>query len=161
MASVRPPGVIVLELSDEFEDLAQWLRQHSQNARRTASVCSGAFVLAQAGLLDGKRAVTHWAMCDTLKERFPSIAIDMNAIYIEDGSIWTCAGYSACIDLALALVKADCGHDIAMKVARELVVFLNAQVDKLSLVNCCSRKLRTAPSLTSCIYGLPITSAKT
>lgn len=124
MASVRPPGVIVLELSDEFEDLAQWLRQHSQNARRTASVCSGAFVLAQAGLLDGKRAVTHWAMCDTLKERFPSIAIDMNAIHIEDGSIWTCAGYSACIDLALALVKADCGHDIAMKVARELVVFL-------------------------------------
>ena len=121
---IVPGSPHMVHMENECRELAEWLRQNAQTARRTASVCSGAFVLAQAGLLDGKRAVTHWAMCDILKERHPSILVDLNAIYIEDNSIWTCAGYTACIDLALALVKADCGHDIAMKVARELVVFL-------------------------------------
>ena len=121
---VIPGSPYMVEMSAECEGLAQWLRENSRRARRTASVCSGAFVLAQAGLLDDKRAVTHWAMCDILKARHPSITIDMNAIYIEDGPIWTCAGYSSCIDLTLALVKQDCGHDVAMKSARELVVFL-------------------------------------
>lgn len=119
-----PGSPHMVHMADECEGLAQWLRDNSGKARRTASVCSGAFILAQAGLLDGKRAVTHWAMCDVLQERHPAIAVDMNAIFIEDESVWTCAGVSAGIDLALALVKADCGHDIAMKVARELVVFL-------------------------------------
>ena len=121
---IIPGSPHMVHMEDECRDLAEWLRQNTHHARRTASVCSGAFVLAQAGLLDGKRAVTHWAMCDILKERHPTIMVDLNAIYIEDGAIWTCAGYTACIDLALALVKADCGHEIAMKVARELVVFL-------------------------------------
>lgn len=121
---IIPGSPHMVHMEDECRELAEWLRQNSKHARRTASVCSGAFVLAQAGLLDGKRAVTHWAMCDILKERHPTISIDLNAIYIEDDPIWTCAGYTACIDLALALVKADCGHDFAMKVARELVVFL-------------------------------------
>jgi len=121
---IIPGSPYMVEMSEECEGLAQWLRENSRYARRTASVCSGAFVLAQAGLLDEKRAVTHWAMCDILKQRHPSITIDMNAIYIEDGPIWTCAGYSSCIDLALALVKQDCGHEVAMKSARELVVFL-------------------------------------
>lgn len=121
---IIPGSPHMVHMEDQCRELAEWLRQNAKHARRTASVCSGAFVLAQAGLLDGKRAVTHWAMCDILKERHPTITIDLNAIYIEDDPIWTCAGYTACIDLALALVKADCGHDIAMKVARELVVFL-------------------------------------
>ena len=121
---IIPGSPNMVHMEDDCRELAEWLRQSAKHARRTASVCSGAFVLAQAGLLDGRRAVTHWAMCDILKERHPAITIDLNAIYIEDDPIWTCAGYTACIDLALALVKADCGHDIAMKVARELVVFL-------------------------------------
>ncbi len=121
---IVPGSPYMVQMMDERQYIEEWLRQNAKNARRTASVCSGAFLLAQAGLLDGKRAVTHWAMCDLLMERFPTLSIDRNAIFIEDGSIWTSAGVSAGIDLALALVKADCGHDIAMMVARELVVYL-------------------------------------
>ncbi|OCW19157.1 GlxA family transcriptional regulator [Pseudomonas sp. S3E12] len=105
-------------------DLVDWLRHASTRARRTASVCSGTFLLAQAGLLQGRRAATHWAMCDMLKRRFPSIDVDMDAIFVQQGNVWTSAGVSAGIDLALALVEADCGRHVALQVARELVVFL-------------------------------------
>jgi transcriptional regulator GlxA family with amidase domain len=88
------------------------------------SVCSGAFLLAQAGLLRGKRAATHWMMCDGLRNRFPDVDVDRDAIFVREGSVWTSAGVTSCIDLALALVEDDCGRDIAMRVARELVVFL-------------------------------------
>jgi transcriptional regulator GlxA family with amidase domain len=121
---VVPGSPYMPQVMEECQYLESWLRQNSKNARRTASVCSGAFLLAQAGLLDGKRTATHWAMCDLLQDRFPTLSIDRDAIFIEDGSVWTCAGVSAGIDLALAFVNADCGHAIAMKVARELVVFL-------------------------------------
>jgi len=121
---VVPGSPYMPQVMEECQYLETWLRQKSKQARRTASVCSGAFFLAQAGLLDGKRAATHWAMCDLLQDRFPKLSIDRDAIFIEDGSIWTCAGVSSGIDLALAFVNADCGHAIAMKVARELVVFL-------------------------------------
>lgn len=105
-------------------DLVQWLRDASTKARRTASVCSGTFLMAQAGLLDGCRAATHWAMCDLLKSGFPSVEVDLDAIFIQQGNVWTSAGVSAGIDMALALVEADCGRDVALQVARELVVFL-------------------------------------
>lgn len=105
-------------------DLVDWLRHASTRARRTASVCSGTFLLAQAGLLQGRRAATHWAMCDMLKREFPSIDVDMDAIFVQQGNVWTSAGVSAGIDLALALVEADCGRHVALQVARELVVFL-------------------------------------
>ena len=105
-------------------DLVDWLRHASTRARRTASVCSGTFLLAQAGLLQGRRAATHWAMCDMLKRGFPSIEVDMDAIFVQQGNVWTSAGVSAGIDLALALVEADCGRHVALQVARELVVFL-------------------------------------
>lgn len=121
---VVPGSPHMVLLLDECQSIDAWLRENSQHARRTASVCSGAFLLAQAGLLNGRRAATHWAMCDLLQERYPALSVDPNAIFIEDDGVWTSAGVSAGIDLALALVKADCGHDIAMKVARELVVFL-------------------------------------
>jgi transcriptional regulator GlxA family with amidase domain len=121
---VVPGSPYMMQMKDECQPLEDWLRQNAKHARRTASVCSGAFVLAQAGLLNGKKATTHWGMCEVLKDRYPAISVDKDAIFIEDNSIWTSAGVSAGIDLALALVKADCGHDIAMKVARELVVFL-------------------------------------
>src|SRR5258705_1562584 len=104
--------------------LVAWLRQAAATAQRTASVCSGTFLLAEAGLLQDKRAATHWAMCDLLKERFPSIEVDRDAIFVQEGTVWTSAGVSAGIDLALALVETDCGRDVAMQVARELVVFL-------------------------------------
>ncbi|CDF96549.1 Transcriptional regulator, AraC family [Pseudomonas sp. SHC52] len=104
--------------------LVDWLRQASGRARRTASVCSGTFLMAQAGLLDGRRAATHWAMCDMLKSGFPAVEVDLDAIFIQQDHVWTSAGVSAGIDMALALVEADCGRDVALQVARELVVFL-------------------------------------
>jgi transcriptional regulator GlxA family with amidase domain len=87
-------------------------------------VCSGAFLLAKAGLLDGCRAATHWALCDTLQQRFPTLEVDADAIFIQQGAVWTSAGVTAGIDLALALVEADCGRDVSMQAARELVVYL-------------------------------------
>jgi transcriptional regulator GlxA family with amidase domain len=107
-----------------LRELTDWLHAAAASARRTAAVCSGTFLLAQAGLLDGKRAATHWAMCDLLRERFPAIEVDDDAIFVKEQSVWTSAGVSSGIDLALALVEADCGHNVAMQVARELVVFL-------------------------------------
>jgi transcriptional regulator GlxA family with amidase domain len=111
----------VLERSTE---LVAWLRHASGRARRTASVCTGTFLLAQAGLLDQKRATTHWGMCARLQERFPAIEVDREAIFVREDPLWSSAGVTAGIDLALALVEADCGHAVAMEVAQELVVFL-------------------------------------
>jgi transcriptional regulator GlxA family with amidase domain len=108
----------------ESGELIQWIAENARLARRTASVCTGTFLLAEAGLLEGKRAATHWAMCDRLGARFPSIDVDKDAIFVQEDWVWTSAGVSAGIDLALALVEADCGRDVAMQVARELVVFL-------------------------------------
>jgi transcriptional regulator GlxA family with amidase domain len=121
---IVPGAPDICQTLDDHADLVHWLRTASHQARRIASVCSGAFLLAKAGLLDGLRAATHWAMCDTLKRRFPSIDVDADAIFIQQGSVWTSAGVSAGIDLALALVEADCGREVAMQVARELVVYL-------------------------------------
>ncbi|MFZ5933850.1 transcriptional regulator [Pseudomonas putida] len=104
--------------------LITWLRRASYHARRTASVCSGTFLLASAGLLDGRRAATHWAMCEVLRRDFPAVEVDHESIFVQQGSVWTSAGVSAGIDMALALVELDCGRDVAMQVARELVVFL-------------------------------------
>ena len=104
--------------------LVQWVRQRAADARRVASVCSGAFLLAQAGLLDGRRAVTHWGRCDELAARFPRVSLEPDRIFVNDGKFWTSAGITAGIDLALALVEADLGHPLALAVARQLVVFL-------------------------------------
>jgi transcriptional regulator GlxA family with amidase domain len=104
--------------------LVAWLAKHGAAARRICSVCSGAFLLAEAGFLDGKRATTHWQECGSLQRRYPSVEVSDNAIYVQDDRVWTSAGVTAGIDLALALVKEDCGHELAMRVARQLVVFL-------------------------------------
>ncbi|WP_460428234.1 GlxA family transcriptional regulator [Azotobacter armeniacus] len=121
---IVPGSPEIEQVVDESGELIQWIADHSRLARRIASVCSGTFLLAEAGLLEGKRAATHWAMCDRLGARFPSIEVDNDAIFVQQDSVWTSAGVSAGIDLALALVEADCGRDVAMQVARELVVFL-------------------------------------
>lgn len=121
---IVPGAPDICRTLDDYHDLVGWLRDTGHQARRIASVCSGAFLLAKAGLLDGRRAATHWAMCDTLKRGFPSVEVDADAIFIQQGSVWTSAGVSAGIDLALALVEADCGREVAMQVAKELVVYL-------------------------------------
>lgn len=106
------------------EELLQWVRQQANSARRVASVCTGAFMLAQAGLLDGRRVVTHWDSCEKLAQRFPRVQVDPEPIFINEGSLWTSAGVTAGIDLALALVEADLGRNLALAVAQDLVVFL-------------------------------------
>lgn len=102
----------------------EWLTRTSARARRTASVCTGAFLLARAGLLDGRRATTHWAAAAELGRRHPSISVDPEPIFLRDGDIWTSAGVTAGMDLALALVEEDLDRDTALAIARQLVLFL-------------------------------------
>ncbi len=105
-------------------DIATWLALARPQVRRIASVCTGAFFLAHAGLLEGKRATTHWMDCGQLARQFRSVSVDGDAIFIEDDGVWTSAGATAGIDMALAMVEQDHGHDLAMTVARMQVVFL-------------------------------------
>jgi transcriptional regulator GlxA family with amidase domain len=91
--------------------------------RRIGSICTGAFVLAQAGILDGRRATTHWIAARELKERYPKVKMEEDRIFIIDGSVWTSAGMTACIDLALGMVEKDYGADLAHSVAQKLVVY--------------------------------------
>jgi transcriptional regulator GlxA family with amidase domain len=101
-----------------------WVIARAADARRTCSVCTGAFLLAAAGLLDGRRATTHWRWAEALRTQYPNVSVEADPIFLRDGRIWTSAGVSAGIDMALALVEEDLGHSIALKVARRLVVFL-------------------------------------
>ncbi len=104
--------------------LVDWLAGHARAARRVASVCTGAFLFGAAGLLDGRRAVTHWEFCSELQRRHPRAEIDPDPIFIRDCAVWTSAGVTAGIDLTLALVEEDHGRALALSVARHLVVFL-------------------------------------
>ncbi|MFI1731661.1 GlxA family transcriptional regulator [Streptomyces acidicola] len=105
-------------------DLVAWLREHGPRAERLVSVCTGAILLAEAGLLDGRRATTHWAYCDKLARDHPETEVDPDPIYVRDGNVATSAGVTSGIDLALALVEEDLGRDTALSIARHLVVFL-------------------------------------
>jgi transcriptional regulator GlxA family with amidase domain len=105
-------------------ELLDHVRRLATGARRVTSVCSGAFVLAAAGLLSGRRATTHWAECELLAGAYADVTVQPDAIYVHDGNVWTSAGVTAGIDLALALVADDHGHPAAAAVARQLVVYL-------------------------------------
>jgi transcriptional regulator GlxA family with amidase domain len=106
-------------------ELSGQVARLASGARRVASVCTGAFVLAEAGLLGGRRATTHWLMAADLAEQYPDVRVDVDPIYVRDGNVWTSAGVSAGVDLALALVAADHGHALARDVACGLVVYLH------------------------------------
>jgi transcriptional regulator GlxA family with amidase domain len=100
----------------------KWLARAARRSTRIASVCSGAFLLCAIGLLDGRRATTHWSAVDLLAKAFPRAHVDREALFVEDGKVWTSAGVTTGIDLALALVSRDLGPDVALNVARELVL---------------------------------------
>jgi transcriptional regulator GlxA family with amidase domain len=102
----------------------EWLRRTTLRVRRYGSVCTGAFLLGAAGLLDGRRVTTHWNSCADLSAMYPAARVIANAIYTEDGPMYTSAGVTAAMDLALVLVEADLGRKLALAVARHLVVFL-------------------------------------
>lgn len=112
--------------TDAAEDprLLAWLAGAGSQARRVGAICTGAFVLAAAGLLKCRRAATHWAYCHTLQENHPDIEVDGDSIFVEDNGCWTSAGVTSGIDMALAMVEADYGREISLLVARRLVVYL-------------------------------------
>lgn len=113
------------------DDLLDWLRATAPKARRFGSVCSGALILAKAGLLDGKRVTTHWSVAQRMQLLYPEIIVEPDAIHIRDGKLRTAAGVTAGIDLALALVEEDLGRDIAMAVANQLVMYFKRRGGQL------------------------------
>jgi transcriptional regulator GlxA family with amidase domain len=119
----------------------EWLRRTAPHLRRYGSVCSGAFVLAAAGLLDGRRVTTHWAVAERLAQAFPKVSVDPDAIHVRDGRVRTAAGVTAGLDLALALVEEDLGREIALRVAAQLVMFFKRPGGQLQF----SRRGEAAP----------------
>ena len=103
--------------------LAAWTKAAAAKARRTASVCTGAFVLAGAGLLDGRRATTHWASTGEFARRYPKVTLEPDRIFVRDGTVWTSAGITAGIDLSLALIAEDLGEEVSRRTAQQLVVY--------------------------------------
>jgi len=127
-------------------DLLCWLRSAAESARRVTSVCTGALLLARAGLLDGRRATTHWSVCDTLATHFPSVDVETDQIYVRDGDVWTSAGVTAGMDLALALVEHDHGPGLALAAAREMVMFVHRPSGSSQIsVQLAVRRPRRAP----------------
>jgi transcriptional regulator GlxA family with amidase domain len=128
LADTADPQILLVPGGQGTRDpdprLTDWLRGHGPRAERLVSVCTGAILLAEAGLLDGRRATTHWAYCDKLARDHPAIEVDPDPIYVRDGHIATSAGVTSGIDLALALVEEDLGRPAALAIARHLVVFL-------------------------------------
>jgi transcriptional regulator GlxA family with amidase domain len=133
MEIIRPIDTLIIAGNDfqtlknpEYEDFFNWLSTvNENNIRRIGSVCGGAFALARAGLLNGRKATTHWDMSEKLKKDYPLVDVDSNAFYTIDGRIYTSGGVSSGIDLALALIEEDHGKDIAIQVARKLVFYLS------------------------------------
>ncbi|AJC22802.1 GlxA family transcriptional regulator [Pandoraea pulmonicola] len=130
-------------------ELAEALVRLASRVRRLGSICSGAFALADAGLLDGRRATTHWGQASALQQRHPGVIVEDDRIYVRDGSVWTSAGMTAGIDLALALVEADWGGDVARETSRLLVVHYRrtggqSQFSTLSTLEPSSDRVRTA-----------------
>lgn len=117
-------GAKIVHPSPNNGRIAAWLKGHASSARRIASVCSGAFLLAEAGLLDGRRATTHWRYVRELAKRYPQVTVEPDSIYVRDGNVYTSAGMTSGMDLALALVEEDFGSEVAREVARSLVVYM-------------------------------------
>lgn len=148
----------------ESPALIGMLQRQSRQVRRMASVCTGAFILAAAGLLDGKRATTHWFHAARLQQRYPRIRVDSNRIFIHDGALWTSAGISAGIDLALAMIEEDLGAEVSANVARQLVVYHRrpggqSQYSLLLALNPSSDRIRSALSYAREHLHQPLTVA--
>lgn len=107
----------------EEQQLVKWIADQSHKCRRTASTCMGSFLIAEAGLLDGQPVTTHWRQIPEMQKRYPNIRVQKEPLFIRNGNIWSSAGVTAGIDLALAMVEEDLGHDAAMQIAQALVVF--------------------------------------
>jgi transcriptional regulator GlxA family with amidase domain len=118
------PGAFLVDDVTRDSALVKWVRRTAPSCRRVCSVCVGSFLLAAAGVLDGKRAATHWMHAPLLATRHPTVSVEPDAIFVRDGRVWSSAGVTTGIDLALALIEQDAGREVAMHVARILVVYL-------------------------------------
>jgi transcriptional regulator GlxA family with amidase domain len=138
-----------MEIPSSTPELIASLRRAAKRTRRVASICTGAFILAETGLLDGRRATTHWALAHELQRRHPEVRLDEDKIFVNDGAFWTSAGMTACIDLALALLADDMGPDMARTVSRKMVIHYRrtggqSQFSTLAELEPDSDRIRTA-----------------
>lgn len=149
----RTPDVVIVAGAPRLapyevnEQLVPWIRRFHSRIPTIVSICTGAFVLARAGLLDGRRATTHWMFLDAMRAEFPNVQVVDEGIYVKDGHIWTSAGVTAGIDLTLALVEADHGHQVAMAVAKRLVLFLRRSGNQAQFSAALQRQGQEAPKL--------------
>jgi transcriptional regulator GlxA family with amidase domain len=120
---IVPGGFLVDDVTRD-RALVDWVRERAKDCPRICSVCVGSFLLAAAGLLDGRRAATHWLQCGLLAKRYPAVTVEPDAIFVRDGQVWSSAGMTTGIDLALALIEEDFGRQLSLDVARVLVVYL-------------------------------------
>ncbi|HVZ70883.1 MAG TPA: GlxA family transcriptional regulator [Polyangia bacterium] len=152
-AGARLPDVAIVAgapvdpLPREQASLVAWLRQRRTQIPTLVSVCTGAFVLGAAGVLDGRQATTHWMFRAELQARYPAARVVDDGIYVRDGHVWTSAGITAGIDLALALVEEDHGHEIAMQVAKRLVLFLRRSGNQAQFSLALERQEKEPPQL--------------
>jgi len=132
LATVQPASVDTVLISGGDDTVvafvadsrvAAWIRAASQNCRRLGSVCTGAFGLAHLGLLDGKRVATHWSACADLALNYPAVQVDAESLYLNEGQLWSSAGVSTGIDMALAMVSEDLGEDVTHRIAQRLVLY--------------------------------------
>jgi transcriptional regulator GlxA family with amidase domain len=150
----RPPDAVIVAggspsdpIPEDHAPLVPWLRRHRPRIPTVVSVCTGAFLLAAAGILDGRRATTHWAYLDALRTRYPGIRVVDEGIYVKDRGVWTSAGLTAGVDLALALVEEDHGHALAMNVAKRMVLFLRRSGHQAQFSSALRRQEREPPRL--------------
>lgn len=143
------PGGPVKPLMEALVDkqLLNWIARAANSATRVVSICSGAFLLGALGLLDGRRATTHWSALDLLATRFPRTRVEREALFVEDGRIWTSAGVASGIDVALALVARDLGSEVALQVARDLVLHLVRPGGQSQFTGPLSLQTRAGPDL--------------
>ena len=149
-----PPDMVVVAggspadpLPADHAPLVPWLRRHRPRIKTVVSICTGAFALAAAGILDGRRATTHWMYLDALRARFPKVRVVDEGIYVKDRGVWTSAGVTAGVDLALALVEADHGHALAMRVAKRMVLFLRRSGHQAQFSSALRAQERESPPL--------------
>lgn len=134
-------------LPDEQVRIVKWLRRYHTRIPTIISTCTGAFILGEAGVLDGRRATTHWLHLDDLRARFPTVHVVDDGIFVRDGDVWTSAGITAGVDLTLALVEADHGHSVAMAVAKRLVLFLRRSGNQAQFSSALQRQEKEPPLL--------------
>ncbi len=140
-------GAAAGPLPADQRPIVEWLKRHHRGISTLVSICAGAFILGESGLLDGRRATTHWMYLDALRARFPGTRVVDEGIYVNDQGVWTSAGVTAGIDLMLALVEAEHGHQVAMAVAKRMVLFLRRSGNQAQFSSALQRQEKEPPRM--------------